>query len=109
MIHVFAGAETGRHNWVFVDLELGAGFNLHNVNMWSYLCSLARSGKVKAIIGGPPCRTTSRLRSRGLPGPRKVRGRGEDRWGLEGIWSRTRAGSWQLGAGGQTGGIMAPG
>ena len=63
---------------------------MHNVNVWSYVCSLARSGKVKAIVGGPPCRTTSRLRCKGPPGPRRVRGRGSDRWGLEGLTARER-------------------
>ena len=34
------------------------------------------------IYGGPPCRSTSRLRHR-QPGPRPVRGRGEKRFGLD--------------------------
>ena len=50
----------------------------------------SRSGKVKGVVGGPPCRTTSRLRCRGPPGPRRVRGRGADRWGLEGLTARER-------------------
>ena len=98
VIHLFSGADTGRWkgtlpdemDWIFLDLELGNGFNLHNVNVWSYVCSLARSGRVKAIVGGPPCRTTSRLRTKGPPGPRRVRGRGSDRWGLEGLTARER-------------------
>ena len=98
VIHLFSGADTGRWkgtlpddmDWIFLDLELGDGFNVHNANVWSYVCSLARSGKVKGVVGGPPCRTTSRLRCKGPPGPRRVRGRGDDRWGLEGLTARER-------------------
>ena len=98
MIRLFSGADTGRWkgalpddmDWIFLDLQLGDGFNMHNVNVWSYVCSLARSGRVKAIVGGPPCRTTSRLRCKGPPAPRRVRGRGSDRWGLEGLTARER-------------------
>ena len=35
------------------------------------------------MIGGPPCRTTSRLRNRGPPGPRRLRGRDDERWHLD--------------------------
>ena len=87
---------------IFLDLELGDGFNVHNANVWSYMCLLARSGKVKGIVGGPPCRTTSRLRCKGPPGPRRVRGRGSDRWGLEGLTGGFRTG-------GEAGGAMASG
>ena len=45
------------------------------------LAHLARSGRVVAILGGPPCRSVSRLRHR-APGPRPVRGRDDRRFGL---------------------------
>ena len=110
VIHLFSGADTGRWKGtlpddmdsIFLDLELGDGFNVHNANVWSYMCLLARSGKVKGIVGGPPCRTTSRLRCKGPPGPRRVRGRGSDRWGLEGLTGGFRTG-------GEAGGAMASG
>ena len=81
VIHLFFGADTGRWkgtlpddmDWIFLDLELGDGFNVHNANVWSYVCSLARSGKVKGVVGGPPCRTTSRGATRTKEGERPWR------------------------------------
>ena len=43
---------------------------------------LARCGQIKVVLGGPPCRTFSRLRHQ-RPGPKPLRGRGEKRWRLE--------------------------
>jgi len=51
--------------------------------VWAYLWKLAEDGFIKAVIGGPPCRTTSRLRNRGPPGPRRLRGRDDERWHLD--------------------------
>ena len=48
--------------------------------MWG----LANKGLIKLILGGPPCRSVSRLRD-GPPGPRQVRGRGAQRYGLDGL------------------------
>ena len=42
---------------------------------------------MKLVIGGPPCRTVSRLRNKGPPGPRRVRGRGLERFGLANLSS----------------------
>ena len=43
---------------------------------------LAGSGKVSAVIGGPPCRSVSRMLEK-QPGPPRLRGRdGEGRFGL---------------------------
>ena len=63
---------------------------------YSALLELAASGKVKAVFGGPPCRTFSALRN--LPtagageGPRPLRDRegnrdreGDGRWGRQGL------------------------
>ena len=56
-------------------------YDLHRPVVWTYLWSLAQRGLIKLIVGGPPCRTVSRLRG-GPPGPRKVRGRGVNRHGV---------------------------
>ena len=42
---------------------------------------LARQGRLRILVGGPPCRTFSRLRHQ-APGPRPVRGRAAARWSL---------------------------
>ena len=65
---------------------MGAQFDLHGIGTWGYLCHLARRGLVVAVLGGPPCRTVSRLRHR-APGPRPLRGRDDRRFMLEGLSS----------------------
>ena len=72
-----------------VDIVNGAQYDMHSIGTWSYLCHLARRGKVVAVVGGPPCRSVSRLRHRG-PGPRPVRGRDERRFGLPDLSSVER-------------------
>ena len=44
-------------------------WDIHTPALWAYLWHLAKSGKLKVLFGGPPCRSTSRLRHR-QPGPR---------------------------------------
>ena len=65
-----------------VDIENGSQFDLHRVGTWAYLVGLCRRGRVVAIVGGPPCRSVSRLRHR-RPGPRPLRDRGDQRWGFD--------------------------
>ena len=67
-----------------MDIALGTQYDMHAVGTWGYLCHLARSGHVVAVVGGPPCRSVSRLRHR-EPGPRPLRGRDERRFGLDGL------------------------
>ena len=89
-LHLFSGpnvkkwkdCEVGGLEWIFVDTCLGSQFDLHRPAVWSYLWGLANQGLIKLILGGPPCRSVSRLRD-GPPGPRRVRGRGPERYGLE--------------------------
>ena len=65
-----------------LDVLSGANENLHNPAVWAYLWMLAKEGKLRILFGGPPCRSTSRLRHR-QPGPRPLRGRGPRRFALE--------------------------
>ena len=89
--HLFSGANVKKwkdsvpsgYAWLFLDPLIGSRYDLHSPQVWGYLCSLAKQGRIRAVLGGPPCRTVSRLRNRGPPGPRKVRARGDLRWGLD--------------------------
>ena len=103
IIHLYSGKDCKTwtaEDWngyeiLNVDIALGTQFDMHAVGTWGYLCHLARNGHVVAVVGGPPCRSVSRLRHR-EPGPRPLRGRDERRFGLEGScrpWSRT----WPMG------------
>ena len=92
IIHLYSGRNSKawtKENWggyevINVDITMGTQFDMHAVGTWSYLCHLARNGHVVAVVGGPPCRSVSRLRHR-EPGPRPLRGRDERRFGLEGL------------------------
>ena len=68
--------------WLHLDTLLGSQYSLHNPQVWSYVWGLALKGRVAAILGGPPCRTVSRMRNSASPGPRRLRGRGAHRWHL---------------------------
>ena len=69
--------------WLHLDTLLGAQHSLHNPQVWAHVWGLASKGKVAAVLGGPLLsRTVSRMRN-GAPGPRRLRGRGEDRWHLQ--------------------------
>ena len=87
VIHLFSGdpAVWTKENWIgyeflAIDVSMGSQFSLHNPHTWAFLWKLAQMGLIRAIIGGPPCRTTSRLRHRAPPGPRPIRGRDEERF-----------------------------
>ena len=93
IIHLFSGPDEktwksleNQHRRVLcVDLELGKGHNILSDHVASYLFELCQTGKVKAILAGPPCRSVSRLRHT-MPGPPPLRTRwGETRFGLEGL------------------------
>ena len=60
--------------------------NLLRDEPYNTLCTLAAAGNLRAIVGGPNCRTWSILRWFPKPGrPPPVRGRSEvEAWGLEG-------------------------
>eukprot|EP00435_Cladocopium_sp_Y103_P074561 s444_g49.t1 len=55
---------------------------LHGRQVYAYVTHLACIGQMKIVLGGPPCRTFSRLRHQ-RPGPMPLRGRGEKRWRWE--------------------------
>ena len=56
-----------------IDLLCAAKANLLDNSIFSFLLRLAATGRVKAILGGPPCRTVSALRYQQDGGPGVVR------------------------------------
>ena len=91
IVHLFAGQDHRpweawqQKGYEVLCLDVKKGGDLHNPAVWAFLWELASSNKVIGIIGGPPCRTVSRLRMR-RPGPAPLRGRKlEERWGLAGL------------------------
>ena len=95
IIHLFAGDEGSCREWekgwppgvevLAVDTASDARMNLHHPAVWGFLCHVARTCPVAAVVGGPPCRTVSRMRLI-QPGPPPLRGRSlEERFGLEGL------------------------
>ena len=96
VVHLFAGVDHSR--WVqddlgyevlSIDIAHGNQFDLHSLGLWSYLWELASKGLVVGVLGGPPCRTVSRLRH-SFPGPRPLRGRGDRGYGLPGLSAAER-------------------
>ena len=78
-VHLFSG--DGKKWWdleedvtvvICIDKVNDPAQDLHNDDVCGYMRSLAKSGKVISIFGGPPCRTVSACRAR-QPGPRQVR------------------------------------
>lgn len=91
VIHLFSGGRETSKQWsqgwssdveaITLDVESNPQENLHHEAIWGYMCHLARTKRIVAILGGPPCRTVSRLRNI-RPGPNPLRDRVEKRFGL---------------------------
>ena len=94
VIHLFSGPDQGwwkkrldssKRSVLCLDKEAGADQDLLSDSVIGYLAELCESGKVDAVLGGPPCRTVSKLRFR-RPGPPPLRSRtGPERFGLTGL------------------------
>ena len=80
VVHLYAGERAAEWKQleehgcdvIAVDVVNNKLEDVHNPVLWAFLMRLARRGAIAAIIGGPPCRTVSRLRFR-RPGPRPLR------------------------------------
>ena len=88
IIHLYSGADSKewRDHWPddveVITVDVREGQNAHHAATWGYLWQLAGSGRVIGTIGGPPCRTTSRLLDQ-KPGPPRLRSReGLERFGF---------------------------
>eukprot|EP00438_Fugacium_kawagutii_P036614 Skav217824 [mRNA] locus=scaffold889:271892:280114:- [translate_table: standard] len=82
IVHLYAGKDHGywtKHlndNKTFVlcvDILGDLKANVLDDATYTYLMRIAASGKLKAVIGGPPCRTISALRFQGDDGPGIIR------------------------------------
>ena len=82
VLHLFSGPDSkywektlnkDGNEVLCVDLKSEVSADLHDDQTYLYLLSLAASGRVKAIIGGPPCRTVSALRYQDDGGPGVLR------------------------------------
>ena len=82
ILHVFSGPD--HKYWerklsnattavLCVDLDGDVRANMLDRHVFGYLLNLACTGRVKCILGGPPCRTISALRYQQDNGPRVVR------------------------------------
>ena len=98
-VHMFAGESSGftlaralqqlgaKEGWLLeLDLQRGEGHDLlHDKGAYSGLLRCALEGKIKAIVGGPNCRSRSVLRHRPIEGrpdaPRPVREWGGGEYG----------------------------
>ena len=90
VLHLFSGKTKARDfgylpGSVYVlSVDLDQGADILTDGLFQYLLELCMSGKVIAVIGGPPCATLSRLRERSEQdgGPRVLRDRdGKGRFG----------------------------
>ena len=96
VLHVFSGKTKPLEfslgsDVVVVNLDVLLGSNILDERVYAAAAALCGTGKVDAVLGGPPCSTNSLLRERGVAsplggsdgGPRPVRGRtGMLRFGL---------------------------
>ena len=82
IVHVFSGpnqrywerqCSTAATEVLCVDTSGAISANMLDKNTFAYLLTLCASGRVKAVIGGPPCRTISALRYQGDTGPGVLR------------------------------------
>jgi len=101
VFHLFSGPDarfwekelsTPGREVICLDLEIDKRHDLRNDQLFSFLVHLCQRGTVRAILGGPPCRTISRLRHT-QPGPPPLRARqGQGRFGLPNldVWLRRR-------------------
>ena len=82
VLHVFSGPDSKYWEKVLnqndmevlrIDLQADVPADFHDDQTYTYLLALAASGRVKAIVGGPPCRTVSALRYQDDGGPGVLR------------------------------------
>ena len=83
IIHVFSGKgsnsafkslNVGNSVVIEIDILSSSYLNVENQALWDVLTWGSMNGKISAVVGGPPCKTFSRLRHR-QPGPPPVRTR----------------------------------
>ena len=95
VVHLCPGSSRGMFNelarqysWEVVEVDVEE--DLHDPSVFGFLLLLAARGAVRALIGGPPCRTFSALRHRDQ-GPGPVRGVDVESWGLHSLTQAQQA------------------
>ena len=81
VLHLFSGEdekiwrrlETAETAVICIDTKLHPQMDLLSAPVMCYLLKIASSGKLEAVIGGPPCRTVSACRYQGDNGPQPLR------------------------------------
>ena len=84
LLHLFSGQQ----KWSLPkgelwEIDLITGADLLSPDLYAFILELGCRGSLEAVVGGPPCRTTSRLRAED-GGPPPLRSR-EHRFGLPGL------------------------
>lgn len=89
VIHLFSGRSSyWKKGWpegvevLTIDIKENPRQDLNDPKVWSYVTWLVKNKPILAILGGPPCRTVSRLRNI-RPGPRPLRDRCHFRFGFD--------------------------
>ena len=76
-----------------VDTAIDKAMNVHSTKLWEFLIGLARAGRLRALLLGPPCETWSAARfmqllsDAGRKSPRPLR-LASSIWGLNGLSTR---------------------
>ena len=82
VVHLFSGPD--QNFWdkqcsssttevLCIDTTLSTAANLHDRSVYGFLLMLCASARVRAILGGPPCRALTALRYQGDNGPGVLR------------------------------------
>ena len=82
VMHVFSGdnpqfwerrLSTATTEVLCIDIQGGCSANLMDKHVYSFALAVAASGRLRVLLGGPPCRTVSALRSQNDGGPGELR------------------------------------
>ena len=82
VLHIFSGPDhrfweqrlsNSKTEVLCLDLQGPTKANLLDASVFSYVLAIAASGRLRCLIGGPPCRTVSALRYQGDNGPPVLR------------------------------------
>eukprot|EP00438_Fugacium_kawagutii_P020996 Skav228361 [mRNA] locus=scaffold1981:117582:121517:+ [translate_table: standard] len=86
--HYLAG-QPGHSVLLSLDTAVHPALNIWDHRLWSFLCDIARAGRLAALLLGPPCETWTAARhralldlhGRALRGPRPLRSKSQP-WGI---------------------------
>ena len=85
LVHLFSGEQRwpSQPSTPVLEIDITQGWDLMSSDVYGFLCQLAAQGRIAGVIGGPPCRTISHLRSEdGGPPPLRER-KGQARYGIK--------------------------